>query len=212
VASDPDEERPRTGAGSSPEGSPAGPRTGPPLVKAALAFYGALFGIALLWAALGGFDLRYASPEAAARGPAPLRDALAGALAAGVVILASGEFTRRTRMGDALARALASVLGPLRHSECWLLAVVSGIAEESLFRGALQPRVGLVLASLLFGLAHFAPRRDLLPWTVFSVAAGFLLGALFERTGNLIAPVVAHTLINGINLRLLAVRYAGAVD
>ena len=82
------------------------------------------------------------------------------------------------------------------------------MAEEALFRGALQPQVGLLAASLLFGLAHFAPRRELLPWTVFSLAAGLLLGTLFEETGNLVAPVVAHAGINAVNLRWLSQRYA----
>ena len=36
---------------------------------------------------------------------------------------------------------------------------------------------------------------------------GFALGALYSATGNLLAPVVAHTVINGINLPLLVNRY-----
>jgi membrane protease YdiL (CAAX protease family) len=82
------------------------------------------------------------------------------------------------------------------------------VAEEAFFRGALQPHVGLVAASLIFGLAHFAPRRDLLPWTAFSLGAGLLLGGLFEMTGNLLAPVAAHALINAVNLRFLSLYYA----
>ena len=83
------------------------------------------------------------------------------------------------------------------------LALVSGAAEEALFRGALQPEVGLVIASLLFGLAHFAPRRDLAAWAPAAVIAGFVLGSLYAWTGNLIAPVVAHATVNAINLRWL---------
>jgi membrane protease YdiL (CAAX protease family) len=64
----------------------------------------------------------------------------------------------------------------------------------------------------VFGLAHFAPRRDLLPWTGFAVAAGFGLGALFEATGNLVAPIVAHASINLVNLRLLALRWRDQGD
>jgi membrane protease YdiL (CAAX protease family) len=55
---------------------------------------------------------------------------------------------------------------------------------------------------------HFVPRREFLPWTGFSVAAGFLLGWLFESTGNLVAPIAAHALVNGVNLSLLVRRYA----
>ena len=58
-------------------------------------------------------------------------------------------------------------------------------------------------ASLLFAAAHFVPRRELLPWTAFSLGAGFVLGGLFLATGNLVAPIVAHVAINAVNLNLL---------
>jgi hypothetical protein len=83
---------------------------------------------------------------------------------------------------------------------------VSGFAEEAFFRGALQPQVGLVIASLIFGVVHFVPRREFLPWTAFAIAAGFLFGWLFDTTGNLVAPVVAHASINAVNLWLLSNR------
>jgi membrane protease YdiL (CAAX protease family) len=182
----------------------------PNIVRVALGFYGLLLAAALLWAWLAGRSLLWASAAAQHGGLAPLRDVGAGALAAAIVVLLSDQLTRRTRFGQRLARALGEALGPLSNVQCGLLALVSGIAEEAFFRGALQPQVGLVLASLLFGAAHFAPRRDLLPWTLFSVAAGFLLGWLFDATGNLIAPVVAHAGINGVNLRRLARDYGSS--
>jgi membrane protease YdiL (CAAX protease family) len=89
-----------------------------------------------------------------------------------------------------------------------VLALSSGIAEEALFRGALQPVVGLVWASLLFALAHLVPRRELLPWSLFSLAAGFLLGGLYAATGNLVAPIVAHVVVNAANLRRLSRDFA----
>ena len=178
------------------------------LMRLALLFYGALFAAAALWAELAGRSLFFASPEAASRPVEPVRDLAVGLLAGAIVILLSRQFTERSRWGEQLARALAAVLGRLSIRECTLLAILSGVAEEAFFRGALQPQVGLVAASLLFGLAHIAPRRELLPWTLFSLAAGFLLGALFDATGNLVAPAVTHVLVNAVNLRFLSVRYA----
>ena len=178
------------------------------LMRLALLFYGILFAAAALWAELAGRSLFFASPEAASRGIDPAGDLAAGLLAGTLVILLSRQLTERSRWGEQLARALAAVLGRLSIRECALLAILSGVGEEAFFRGALQPQVGLVAASLLFGLAHIAPRRELLPWTLFSLAAGFLLGALFDATGNLVAPVVTHILVNAVNLRFLSVRYA----
>lgn len=186
-----------------PDSAPA-----PSLLRLALVFYGALLAAALAWAWLDGRPLLFASAEDAQRGVRPLRDAAAGAALGLLVVLLSGWFTRATRAGERLARALAQLLGRRSLGECVALAVVSGVAEEAFFRGAMQPRLGLVATSLLFALAHFAPRRDLLPWSLFSLAAGFALGALFEATGNLVAPVVAHAVVNAINLRLLSRDYA----
>jgi membrane protease YdiL (CAAX protease family) len=173
----------------------------------ALVFYALLAGAAGVWGVLAGRSIWFASPADQARGPDLALDLAVGALAGGIVIAISRAMTLQTRWGDALGRMLGAVLGPLSRTECVLLALLSGVAEEAFFRGALQPAVGWVWASLLFGLAHFAPRRELLPWTAFTVAAGFLLGLLFDRTGNLIAPIVAHFIINAVNLRFLAVRY-----
>jgi len=186
---------------------PASPRR-PPLLRVALLFYGLLLAAALVWMALGGPPPGFADVGAAQRGLSPASDLAAGLLAGALVIGLSHEFTRRSQRGQRLARALAALLGRLSWSECVGLALLSGVSEEAFFRGALQPQVGLWAASALFALCHFAPQRDLWPWTLFSLAAGLLLGALFEATGNLLAPVAAHALINAVNLRLLSVRYA----
>jgi membrane protease YdiL (CAAX protease family) len=181
------------------------------LVRAAGVFYGLLVLAALLWrGAWAGESLLYSGSEAAAAGLFPLRDACVGAAAAAAVIALSWVVTRRTAWGERLARALAALIGRPSVAQIAALALASGVGEEAFFRGALQPRVGLVPASLIFGLAHFIPRREFLPWTGFSIAAGFLLGALFAATGNLVAPVVAHVLVNGVNLTLLTRDYADA--
>jgi membrane protease YdiL (CAAX protease family) len=179
-------------------------------VFSALLFYLPMLAIALIWSALADDALPFASPEAARDGVDWLRDPAAGVAAAAMAIAVSQLLTRHTRWGARMGRFLGQLLGHLDWRRCLLLAALSGVAEETLFRGMLQPRVGLVAASLLFGLLHFAPRRELLPWTSMSVVAGFLLGWLFDATGNLVAPVVAHAGINAVNLRFIARHYAPA--
>ena len=183
------------------------PTDGPPLVRTGVVFYALLLLAAWIWASWAGDPLFYASTADQQRGADPLRDLGAGVLAGAIVIAVSAQVSRHTGWGEDLARVLARALGPLSIWNCVVLALASGVAEEAFFRGALQPRVGYLGASVLFGLAHFVPRREFLPWTAFSVAAGFLLGGLFAATGNLLAPVVAHVLINAVNLRLLTTRY-----
>ena len=59
-----------------------------------------------------------------------------------------------------------------------LVSIFSGVGEEAFFRGAVLQEFGLVISSLLFGLAHIGPDRRYLVWTVWAVLAGFVFGAL----------------------------------
>jgi membrane protease YdiL (CAAX protease family) len=176
------------------------------LVRLAAGFYAVVFGLALGLGWWAGRPLLYRDAAAQRAGIAWLPDLAAGLAVAALVIALSAVLVERTGWGRALAAELSALLGPLATRHCVALAAVSGLAEEALFRGALQPWLGLIPASLIFGLVHFVPRRDLAPWCGFAVLAGLLLGGLYEWTGNLVAPVVAHAAINAVNLRLLARR------
>ncbi len=180
---------------------------GVPVVKLALLFYGTLFAAALAWSIWSGHSVFYASQAAAEQGVAPLLDTGLGLAVAAATIALSRKITECTRWGDAMGRALAKLVGERSLRDCIVLAVASGVAEEAFFRGALQPALGWLPASLIFGLVHFAPKRELLPWTGFVLCAGLALGGLFEFTGNLVAPIVAHVGINAVNLRRLTQRY-----
>jgi uncharacterized protein len=70
-----------------------------------------------------------------------------------------------------------------------LLAVSAGIAEEVLFRGALQPRLGLLLTSLLFTATH-------LQYGLSIVLAVILLGGLslglLRKYANTTTAILCH--------------------
>jgi hypothetical protein len=80
------------------------------------------------------------------------------------------------------------------------LALVSGVAEELCFRGALWPQLGLVGTSVFFGLCHVLPVRALAGYPVFAFFAGLLFGLLRERTGSVWPCVAAHATVNALNL------------
>ena len=105
-----------------------------------------------------------------------------------------------------LEARLAQALGPLSGSEAFALALLSGFAEELFFRGAVQGTLGLVAATLLFGLLHSGPGKELRLWTLFALLAGGTLGFLMQWRGNLLGPVAGHFLVNAVNLRRLAGR------
>ncbi len=174
------------------------------LLRSGLLLYSLLFAVALAWTGWEGRPLVFASPEASLLGVRWLRDLTLGLGVGAALVGASRLLSVASAAGRALRDALAGVLGRPGPAATLFLAALSGVAEEAFFRGALQPRVGVVAASLLIGLAHFVPRREFLAWPVFGCAAGLVFGALFLATGNLVAPVLAHCIVNALNLRWLA--------
>jgi membrane protease YdiL (CAAX protease family) len=69
-----------------------------------------------------------------------------------------------------------------------LISLLAGIAEEMLFRGVIQAAIGMIGASILFGLAHFITRA----YMVIALCMGLYLGFFFEITGNLFVPIQIH--------------------
>ena len=118
------------------------------------------------------------------------------------------RLTERTKWGDAMGRALAAELvGKRSLRECIVLAVVKRRGRRGLLQGRSAAPAGMVAGEPDLRAGPFRPKREMLPWTGIALAAGLVLGALFESTGNLVAPIVAHVGINAVNLRRLVVRY-----
>ncbi len=82
------------------------------------------------------------------------------------------------------------------------IAVMSGLGEEILFRGWIQTQLGIIVASVLFGLIHIWGKEGI-GYGVYAIGMGFILGYLFQYTGSLWAPVLAHTINNFIGLYAL---------
>jgi hypothetical protein len=101
-----------------------------------------------------------------------------------------------------------------------LSVVLVAPAEELLFRGAIQTRLGRAfgpvltvgLASLLFASLHVFNFAGGAVGVVFATATifavGVVLGTVYERTGNLAVPVLVHGLYNAV---LFGVSYLALV-
>jgi hypothetical protein len=147
------------------------------------------------------------------RHPAPLLHlpfalGFVGGLLAGVVLgLVVAGLTRwavrRTRLAAGLHTEFRGLLGQVSDSDILLLALLSAVAEECFFRGALQPTVGLVAASLVFGGMHVPVNKHFILWTLEATVLGFALGGLFWASGQLAAPIAAHFTINYKNLHFV---------
>ncbi len=100
------------------------------------------------------------------------------------------------------------ILGAQKKWEIVWIALLSGCAEEYLFRGALQQKFGLVVATLVFAVIHWPLNRNVWTWPLVAGAIGLLLGGLAIWTGSILAPVAAHVVNNFVNLNRLTRRFA----
>jgi membrane protease YdiL (CAAX protease family) len=81
-----------------------------------------------------------------------------------------------------------------------VLALAPGICEEILFRGALQPRIGLIATALLFTASHSDYGLSLYLVSVFVSALGLGLIRRFTNTTASATAHVAYNLLAGIGL------------
>lgn len=92
----------------------------------------------------------------------------------------------------------------------FLALVLAPITEELFFRGILYRGVrdrhgvalGMIVSSVLFGATHLvqAPWRDALFLQTLMVFTGLGLATIYERRGNLVADIAAHTAFNVIGI------------
>ena len=169
---------------------------GPRFVRFAALFYGSLVVVAALWCGLRGFDLRLLGDRPAV---GLSLGVLTAACTVSLGLLAYRLISSLRRISDELAPRL---IDGASRGALVLVSIFSGVGEEAFFRGAVQQEFGLVAASLLFGLAHVGPDRRYLVWTAWAVLAGFVFGALYETTGGLLAPALAHGAHNAATLLL----------
>ena len=103
-----------------------------------------------------------------------------------------------------LERTLAEQIGAIDTSEALALALISGFAEELFFRGAVQASWGMAWATVIFTVMHFGRERIFRWWTAFAFVAALVFGGLTLQRDSILAAVVAHTVVNAINLRRMA--------
>lgn len=180
---------------TTPHSNPERHLVGPRLVRQAALFYGLLAIVAAAWTGLRGREFAVANSVP----PSFLLGLLTAATTVSSGALVYRLVPTMRQIADELAPTLVDGTD---KSSLVLLSLFSGVGEEMLFRGAVQPEFGLVVAALAFGLVHVGPDRRYLVWTAWAVLAGFLFGFLYEFSGGLLAPVVAHTLHNAATFLL----------
>ena len=115
--------------------------------------------------------------------------------------LSSGPLGRLNRAVDELLVPLFAQCSPTQLA---LVSAFAGIGEELFFRGLLQPLLigwlgviaGLCLASLIFGLLHAVTPA----YAIVATLVGAYLGWIALATGNLLGPMIAHSLYDFVAL------------
>jgi hypothetical protein len=120
-----------------------------------------------------------------------------------LIVVTTRALVPRISWARALHRQLRPIATGISFAGIGVLAVLSAVGEEVFFRGLLQPWVGLVPQALLFGFLHQVPGQSRWVWVSWATLVGLALGAMFALTGSLVGPLVAHAIINGLNLSYL---------
>ena len=129
--------------------------------------------------------------------PGGLGACLAYGIGGGLLLAGMGRLSARVPRLRTVWAELGRLVGPMSVARRTGLAGLSGTGEELLFRGAVQPLLGIWVTSILFAALHTGPRpREMLPWTFSALLAGLLLGWIAESPGGLGAAILAHALTN----------------
>lgn len=168
--------------------------------------YGTLLGAVMLglgfgWALLAGGE----GPGAWFPRQHWLADLLLGALLGAAFAAAAWGLFGRIPALQRIERRLVALLDmpALRPHHAVIFGLLAGVPEEILFRGALQPTLGLLVTALVFGALHAVT----FAYFVYAGLAGALLGALALWRGALWAPIAAHTAVDVIMFALLIRRW-----
>src|SRR5262249_209384 len=147
-----------------------------------------------------------------------LKRAIAVALIAGILLVPSALLLKAL-----LAEAISALqmepveqvaIKVVQTNEAWWQRLIFGVtsvmvaplAEEMVFRGIFYPfikqlgypRMAFFVSSLVFAFVHF----NLLTFLPLAYV-GIALVLVYERTDNLLAPVLTHAFFNAVNFSML---------
>lgn len=158
---------------------------------------GGLLLSALLWSWLSGLTLRLGDP---------FESLLLGLFAAGVMgfinvrmLSCTGAWSFVKSLRRLYGTLLVPMFSKIRYRDVVLISVAAGIGEELLFRGVIQPTIGLIPASVIFGIAHFGG-RGMVMFGIWAGLMGLIFGWLAVTSDGLLASVVAHAGYDAIAL------------
>jgi membrane protease YdiL (CAAX protease family) len=125
-----------------------------------------------------------------------LRDIMVGTAAAAMpfilFVFALSERARAIPILGSVRRIIKAHIRPLFASATLLdigcISLGAGIAEELLFRGVIQVKGGIVIASVLFGVLHWVTPA----YALLATIIGFYIGLVYHVGQSLLIPIQLH--------------------
>ncbi len=100
---------------------------------------------------------------------------------------------------DITYNQIAPVFSKLHLLDLLIIAGTSGFCEEVLFRGVMQHQFGIWSTCAIFGVFH-CPSLRFLGYGIWVFMAGLVLSFMYQITGNLWCPILAHGVSNYLSL------------
>lgn len=132
-----------------------------------------------------------------------LTSALCGIATSAVVVVSTRFVVERFAWAQRLHAELRPVAQDLTVGQIFLLAGLSSLGEEVLFRGLMTPTLGILISSVVFGVLHQVRGPSRWVWIGWATIVGLVLGTIFAATGSLVGPLLAHAVVNAVNLGYL---------
>ncbi len=138
-------------------------------------------------------------------------------LVVGFVTAKAGWQITTLPMMDKNKKFFANMVRPMKLTDVQIVfvSICAGVGEELLFRGAIQPFLGIWITSILFVLIHGYLNPFNLPLTYYGIYMVLVIGVLGLMTEyvGIITAMIAHTIIDIILLKELSnVRLSGNGD
>jgi membrane protease YdiL (CAAX protease family) len=186
------------------------------MLKLALIFYTAIFGLAIFISFYGQL-WKYWLPLYDGIKPFSwsawleagglyrcLEDLLLGLIIGLLITFLSRPLMQISSWGRSLIRDLSPIFKDMNHKQIIALALLSGIAEEALFRSTLQPVLGLIITSILFAILHTGNKLYYAVWSIFALIFALIVGYLMLWRNGLVLTATIHVIVNLCNIKWLS--------
>ena len=107
--------------------------------------------------------------------------------------------------GIPLPTNVQQVLGGLPLYFLVFSVVITPICEETLFRGFLTPRIGIIISTLLFAFAHIG--YGSISEVAGALAFGLIAAFIFKKYKSLYPSIIAHMAVNALSMAALIILF-----